>query len=516
MATPNEKLADSLRILKEIHEKDKVAIKSSELGRVHRERLLKNGFIKEVTKGWYIATPSDEQPGDSTSWYASYWQFCAEYLNDMYGEDYFISPEQSLLFHSGNRTVPLQLIIRSPKKKVNHKTPLPYGTSLFHWDSSIPKAGEFVIVGGIRMYSLSSALIYSTPTIFIKNATDARTSLAMIKDASEITKQLLEGGHSTFAGRLAGAFRNIGRDRIADDIIKTMQSAGYDVRESDPFETSTGITLSSREASPYVNRIKLMWHQMREVVIETFPKSSGLPRDHEKYMKAVEEIYVTDAYHSLSIERYRVTPALIERVRTGTWDSANSEEDKKQRDAMAARGYWQATQKVRESILKILNSKNAGTVADEDHGDWYRELFAPGVTAGLLNASDLAGYRSHQVYISGSKHLPVNKDGVRDTMPLLFELLKEEHEASVRAVLGHFIFVYIHPYMDGNGRMGRFLMNVMLASGGYPWTVIPVEERNQYMEALEKASVGGNIEDFTKFLAYLVGEGMKGTPVAKI
>ncbi|MBK5271970.1 MAG: Fic family protein, partial [Bacteroidia bacterium] len=391
-----------------------------------------------------------------------------------------------------------------------------YGTSLFHWDSSIPKAGEFVIVGGIRMYSLSSALIYSTPTIFIKNATDARTSLAMIKDASEITKQLLEGGHSTFAGRLAGAFRNIGRDRIADDIIKTMQSAGYDVRESDPFETSTGITLSSREASPYVNRIKLMWHQMREVVIETFPKSSGLPRDHEKYMKAVEEIYVTDAYHSLSIERYRVTPALIERVRTGTWDSANSEEDKKQRDAMAARGYWQATQKVRESILKILNSKNAGTVADEDHGDWYRELFAPGVTAGLLNASDLAGYRSHQVYISGSKHLPVNKDGVRDTMPLLFELLKEEHEASVRAVLGHFIFVYIHPYTDGNGRMGRFLMNVMLASGGYPWTVIPVEERNQYMEALEKASVGGNIEDFTKFLAYLVGEGMKGTPVAKI
>jgi hypothetical protein len=38
--------------------------------------------------------------------------------------------------------------------------------------------------------------------------------------------------------------------------------------------------------------------------------------------------------------------------------------------------------------------------------------------------------------------------------------------AGVRVVLGHFIFVYIHPYMDGNGRMGRFLMNVMLAGGG--------------------------------------------------
>ena len=37
---------------------------------------------------------------------------------------------------------------------------------------------------------------------------------------------------------------------------------------------------------------------------------------------------------------------------------------------------------------------------------------------------------------------------------------------AVRAVLGHFFFVYIHPYMDGNGRMGRFVLNAMLASGG--------------------------------------------------
>lgn len=516
MASPSEKLAKSLEILKEIQEGGTIAIKSSALSKVHRMRLLKNGFLKKVSKGWYISIPSNEQPVDSTSWYASYWDFCAKYLDDRYGDDYFISPGQSLLFHSGNRTVPQQLIIRSPKKGANHKTPLPHGTSLFHWDSSIPKAAEMVTVEGIRMYSLASSLIYSTPTIFIKNATDARTALSMIKDASEITKQLLEGGHSTIAGRLAGAFRNIGRDRIADDIIKTMQAGGYDVRETDPFETPSIIKLSTREVSPYVNRVRLMWHQMRDIIIQSFPKAPGLPKDNEKYMKEVEDIYVTDAYHSLSIERYRVTPELVERVRSGTWDIANNADDKKQRDAMAARGYWQATQKVRESISKILDGKNSGIVTDEDHGDWYRELFAPSVTAGIIKASDLAGYRSHQVYISGSKHVPVNKDGVRDVMPALFELLKEEPEASVRAVLGHFIFVFIHPYMDGNGRMGRFLMNVMLASGGYPWTVIPVEERKRYMEALEKASTENNIKPFAEFLAWLVNEGLKGKPVAKI
>lgn len=82
--------------------------------------------------------------------------------------------------------------------------------------------------------------------------------------------------------------------------------------------------------------------------------------------------------------------------------------------------------------------------------------------------------------------------------------------------MGHFIFVYIHPYIDGNGRIGRFLMNLMLASGGYPWTVIPVEERKIYMESLEKASVDQNIEAFAKYIAYLVTEGLKGTPVATL
>ena len=101
-------------------------------------------------------------------------------------------------------------------------------------------------------------------------------------------------------------------------------------------------------------------------------------------------------------------------------------------------------------------------------------------------------------------------------MEVLFELLVSELNPGVRAVLGHFFFVYIHPYMDGNGRMGRFLMNVMLASGGYPWTVIPVEERDAYMASLESASVDGDIEPFAKFISYLVWESMRGNPVAQL
>ena len=83
-------------------------------------------------------------------------------------------------------------------------------------------------------------------------------------------------------------------------------------------------------------------------------------------------------------------------------------------------------------------------------------------------------------------------------------LLREEPEPAVRVVLGHFAFVYVHPYVDGNGRIGRLLMNLMLTAAGYPWTIVPVERRDAYMTALEAASVGREIGPFTDFLAALV------------
>jgi hypothetical protein len=331
----------------------------------------------------------------------------------------------------------------------------------------------------------------------------------MISDASEILHKLLEGGHSTIAGRLAGAFRNIGKDAIADNIIEAVKAAGYGITENDPFEEKPAIIFDERELSPYVNRIRMNWAEMREVVLETFSQAPAIRKNTNEYLKHVDDIYVTDAYHSLSIEGYRVSEALIERVRSGNWDPETNRKDKEYADALAARGYWQAFQAVKKSLTKVLTKNSAGMVVKQDHSIWYRELFAPSVSAGLITASDLAGYRNQPVYIRKSMHVPPRYEAVRDLMPAFFTLLKDEKEPAVRAVLGHFFFVYIHPYVDGNGRMGRFLMNVMLASGGYPWTVIPLETRDDYMAALEEASVRKNIELFSRFLAKLVQKGME-------
>ena len=506
MATPSQKLAVSLEVLRKLQSKDgSTVVHTEQLSRIHRERLLINGFLQEVIKGWYIASPPVGNTGESGSWYSSFWSFCARYLDYRLSDEWVISPEQSLKILSGNLTVPNQLLIKSPKAN-NNILGLPFNTSIFDVKSSLPQENKIVNINGLRLYSLPAALIACSDRFFIQNSTDARTALLMVKDASEILNPLLDGGHTVVAGRLAGAFRNINKSDIADEILTTMKSVGYDVREKDPFTDKLPNSLSQRQASPYVYRITQMWQTMRQEIIKHSLLIPSGKIERNKYLKIVDETYKSDAYNSLSIEGYKVTPELIERVRSGEWNPDTNDEDKENVNAMAARGYWNSFQAVKKSIEKVLSGENPGKLVKEDHRLWYRELFTPSVTAGLLKPSDLAGYRNNQVYILGSKHIPPNHEAVRDLMPAFFELLENEPEPFVRAILGHFMFVYIHPYSDGNGRIARFLMNVMLASGGYSWTVIPVDKRDDYMEALEKASVDTDIEYFSNFLATLIEE----------
>lgn len=72
MAAPGEKLAESQEKLKKLQDKDIVGIKSDNLSRVHRERLIANVFIREVIRKWYIAAPQDKQHRDNTSWFNSF------------------------------------------------------------------------------------------------------------------------------------------------------------------------------------------------------------------------------------------------------------------------------------------------------------------------------------------------------------------------------------------------------------------------------------------------------------
>jgi len=511
MASPNEKLAQSLAEMALLQKQGARVIRSSLLSRTHRERLVKAGFLEEVLKGWYLPRHPADLLGGTAAWFTGMRNFISGYCDERFGNDWHLSPEQSLQLLSGERALPLQLQIWT-KGGNNQLVPLPHGCSLFLYRAPALLASQAEPnEGHLRLVELAPALVAVSAGFFQQQPVAARIALSLVEDLTALLTVLLNGSHSVVAGRLAGALRTLGRTEQANKLVDTMKSAAYVVADSCPFEVLVPALPGGRPESPYVQRLRLTWHQMRDVVVANLPAPSALPTNIDAILRDLEGRYISDAYHSLSIEGYRVTPDLIERVRAGNWDPDG--QDQQARDAMAAKGYFEAHTEVTTFIERELKSSNPSYALQEALSRWHRALFSPSVQAGLLKPGDLAGWRNEQVFIRGAMHVPLSKEAVRDCMPVLFELIAAEPHAGVRAVLGHFFFVYIHPYMDGNGRLGRFLMNAMLVTGGYVWTVVPVALRQPYMDALENASTGHDIAGFSALIGRLIRE-QTTTPLA--
>lgn len=108
---------------------------------------------------------------------------------------------------------------------------------------------------------------------------------------------------------------------------------------------------------------------------------------------------------------------------------------------------------------------------------------------------------------NGSMHRPPEYFLVEDKMRELLDWYHENKQTMhpvKLAALFHFKYVYIHPFIDGNGRSARLLMNLILLINGYPLTVIRNTDRVDYMSALEKASTTGNTDDFIEFIVQAV------------
>ncbi len=520
MAAPHEKLAESLQILKALQEEGVRAFRAAALPaltRVHRERLLKAGFLKPVIKGWYLASNPEDTDGDSTLWYATMEVFVAAYATSRFGGDWQLSAELSVLKHSGHTSIARQLQIQAPSAD-NQPQPLPFDCSIFFYRvpaaQLVPKRAPDA--SGMLLMPLPQALIRVNPTFFTQHEMAAQIAMRQV-DITQLIEALLAGGHSVVAGRLAGALEAVGRVAEANQLLVTMRAAQFSLGLDNPFERPLLPIGGGRNVSPYVMRIRAMWSAMRETVVSLF---EGVPRttptDIDALISDITARYVADAYHSLSIEGYRVSAQLIEKIRAGQWSPETSREDRQTRDAMAAKGYAETHAHVKSLIGRVLrNGERPADAFGADFFQWYLTLFSPSVQAGILKAADLAGYRNNQVFIRNALHVPPAPEAVSDCMPALMALLDEEAHAGVRAVLGHFIFVFIHPYMDGNGRLSRFIMNFMLSTGGYPWTIVTVQSRSAYLAALEQASTHQNIEPFASLICELIAT-QANTPVDRI
>lgn len=118
-------------------------------------------------------------------------------------------------------------------------------------------------------------------------------------------------------------------------------------------------------------------------------------------------------------------------------------------------------------------------------------------------------YRNVPVRITGSTTIPPNHLKVSELMEKLFIQIQnfagDENEALDLAIEAHYQLVTIHPFVDGNGRTARLLLNLILLQNNYPLTFIQKEERKRYLTALEKAQTGGTKDDYLE-LMYLAVE----------
>lgn len=121
-----------------------------------------------------------------------------------------------------------------------------------------------------------------------------------------------------------------------------------------------------------------------------------------------------------------------------------------------------------------------------------------------IDADNAGRYRQVNVLISGANHKPPQAVQVPEQMEAFIEWYTTDAQTLhpvERAARVHGEFVKIHPFTDGNGRTSRLLMNLVLMQSGFPATVIEVEQRLAYYEALDTAHCTG---DYSSFIALVV------------
>jgi len=221
-----------------------------------------------------------------------------------------------------------------------------------------------------------------------------------------------------------------------------------------------------------IDRIKLNFSKERKAM----PKSA---REKELEIFAIKFTYDTQRIEGSALT-HRETADLLER---GITPKNKPVRDVKEAEAHMALFY---------EILKTEKELSMQVILD-----WHWKLFQ-------FTKSDIAGkIRKHQVAISGSKFIPPTPIKV---IPMLSDFFKwyKTNQKTLNVVelaaLAHLRFVTIHPFVDGNGRISRLIMNYILNKSNYPMLDIPYEGRNGYYNALERSNVKNEDRIFLQWL----------------
>ena len=119
-----------------------------------------------------------------------------------------------------------------------------------------------------------------------------------------------------------------------------------------------------------------------------------------------------------------------------------------------------------------------------------------------IDTQNAGFYRNVPVRLSGSRTVLPNPRKVPDLMSAFHQWLQSKQKVHPvdLAAEAHYRLVTIHPFIDGNGRTARLLMNLILMCHGYPPAIIRKKERGKYLDTLEKAQTGGSHDDYLQLI----------------
>lgn len=119
-----------------------------------------------------------------------------------------------------------------------------------------------------------------------------------------------------------------------------------------------------------------------------------------------------------------------------------------------------------------------------------------------IDDSNKGRLRTVSVRLKGSETILPNPLKVPELMNDFIAWLQDEdqNDPIKFAIDAHFKFVTIHPFVDGNGRVGRLLMNLLLIRAGYPPAIIRKEDRNEYVKSLEKGQTKQGMDDYNTLM----------------
>ena len=349
----------------------------------------------------------------------------------------------------------------------------------------------------------------------------------LILRTPDLERAVAENPRPQVLQRLADMANALGNRALAEQLDAAARRVSE--RVATPSRTGVGsriaippvmLTRPRGSATPWLDEQAMrLERQATEVTRLVGERAAGLPTfPRARLLAHAQEAKAYDAYHSTTMEGYRISADVVEAIINGRPLPGGPQDAEALRAAMAVQGYSIAFDRVLQ-----LARKNA-TITGGLILDLYEDLFRPSVDAGIVTVGELRGWRTGSVSLKGWRHVPPNPLKVRDLIDGLEAFAARTDLGGVaRALVVHLEFVTIHPFLDGNGRLGRLLLNLVVLQAGLPWVTVRSDERTPFFRSIERAQEDQDTQPYVRFLWHLVreaatdleGRTRRGAPVAR-